>query len=42
VIPALKETIAELREILATLEKPDQEHAQRWLGEAKALRDTLK
>lgn len=41
VIPALKETIAELREILATLEKPDQELAQRWLIEAKALRDTL-
>lgn len=42
VIPALKETIAELREILATLEKPDQELAQHWLAEAKALRDTLK
>lgn len=42
VIPALRETIAELREILATLEKPDQELAQRWLSEAKALRDTLK
>jgi len=42
VIPALKETIAELCEILATLEKPDQELAQRWLADAKALRDTLK
>lgn len=42
VIPALRETIAEMREILATLEKPDQELAQRWLAEAKALRDTLK
>ena len=42
VIPALRETIAELREILATLEKPDQELAQHWLAEAKALRDTLK
>ena len=42
IIPALKETIAELREILATLEKPDQELAQHWLAEAKALRDTLR
>lgn len=42
VIPALKQTIGELREILATLEKPDQELAQRWLADAKALRDTLK
>ena len=42
VIPALKETISELREILATLEKPDQELAQRWLADAKELRDTLK
>lgn len=41
VIPALRETIAEMREILATLERPDQELAQRWLAEAKALRDTL-
>ncbi|QTN32822.1 prephenate dehydrogenase/arogenate dehydrogenase family protein [Akkermansiaceae bacterium] len=42
VIPAVKETIAGLREILATLEKPDQELAQQWLAEAKALRDTLR
>lgn len=42
VIPALRETIAELCEILATLEMPDQELAQRWLADAKALRDTLK
>ncbi len=41
VIPALTETIAELREILASLERPDQEQAHRWLAEAKTLRDTL-
>ncbi len=41
IIPALRETIGELREILATLEKPDQELARHWLGQAKALRDTL-
>lgn len=42
IIPSLRETIAELREILATLEKPDQELACEWLAEAKTLRDTLK
>lgn len=41
VIPALKETMAGLREILATLESPDQEGTQRWLSKAKQLRDTL-
>jgi len=42
IIPALRETIAGLREILATLEKPDQELAREWLADAKILRDTLK
>lgn len=41
VIPALHETIAELREILASLESPGQELVQRWLSGAKELRDTL-
>lgn len=41
IIPVLKETISELREILATLEKSDQEMARQWLGDAKSLRDTL-
>lgn len=41
IIPALHETIADLREILATLEKPDQELVREWLTDAKALRDTL-
>lgn len=42
VIPALRETIDELREILASLESPDQELVHRWLSGAKELRDTLK
>ncbi|MGJ8634270.1 MAG: prephenate dehydrogenase [Luteolibacter sp.] len=41
IIPLLKETIDELRDILATLEKPDQELACTWLSGAKQLRDTL-
>lgn len=41
IIPALRETIAGLRDILATLEKPDQELARQWLASAKQLRDTL-
>ncbi len=41
VLPVLRETIAELREILATLEKPDQQAAHQWLAKAKTLRDTL-
>ena len=41
IIPALQETIVNLREILATLEKPDQEGARNWLADAKRLRDTL-
>lgn len=41
IIPALRETIKELREILATLEKPDQEMTRQWLSGAKTLRDTL-
>ena len=41
VIPAIHETIAGLRDILASLEKPDQEHARQWLARAKDLRDTL-
>ncbi|MDP4623886.1 MAG: prephenate dehydrogenase/arogenate dehydrogenase family protein [Akkermansiaceae bacterium] len=41
IIPALHETIAELREILASLESPDQELVHRWLSGAKELRDTL-
>ncbi|MBC7979138.1 MAG: prephenate dehydrogenase/arogenate dehydrogenase family protein [Armatimonadetes bacterium] len=42
IIPALRETIDQLREILATLEQPDQEQTRRWLADAKALRDTLR
>lgn len=41
IIPVLQETIAGLREILAMLEKSDQELAVKWLGEAKTLRDSL-
>ncbi len=41
VIPAIQETIAGLRDILASLEKPDQELACQWLARAKELRDTL-
>ncbi|MFD2255666.1 prephenate dehydrogenase [Luteolibacter algae] len=41
IIPAIEETISELREILATLQKPDQELTHQWLREAKQLRDTL-
>lgn len=41
VIPAIHETIAGLRDILASLEKPDQESACQWLTSAKELRDTL-
>ncbi|MEP2776824.1 MAG: prephenate dehydrogenase/arogenate dehydrogenase family protein [Luteolibacter sp.] len=41
VIPALRETLTELREILASLESPDQELVHRWLSGAKELRDTL-
>ena len=41
VIPAIHETIAALRDILASLEKPDQESACQWLTCAKELRDTL-
>lgn len=41
VIPAIHETIAALRDILASLEKPDQELACQWLARAKDLRDTL-
>lgn len=41
IIPALRETIDELREILASLERPDQELVHRWLSNAKTLRDTL-
>ena len=41
VIPAIHETIAGLRDILASLEKPDQELARQWLTRAKELRDTL-
>ncbi len=41
VIPAIRETIAGLRDILASLEKPDQESARHWLARAKELRDTL-
>ena len=40
-VPALRETIDQLLEILASLEKADQERAQQWLAHAKALRDTL-
>ena len=41
VIPALQETIGELREILASLESRDQELVHHWLSSAKELRDTL-
>ena len=41
IIPAIHETIDSLRDILATLEKPDQELACQWLTRAKELRDTL-
>lgn len=41
VIPAIHETIAGLRDILASLEKPDQELVRKWLASAKELRDTL-
>ena len=41
IIPLLKETVSELRDILATLEKPDQELAHTWLSGAKKLRDSL-
>jgi len=41
IIPAIHETIAALRDILASLEKPDQESACQWLTCAKELRDTL-
>ena len=41
VIPAIQETIAGLRDILASLEKPDQELACQWLARAKELRDTI-
>lgn len=40
-VPAIHETIAALRDILASLEKPDQELARQWLARAKDLRDTL-
>ena len=41
VIPAIHETIAGLRDILASLEKADQESTRQWLVRAKELRDTL-
>ena len=37
----LRETIADLSEILATLENADQEHARQWLATAKKRRDPL-
>ena len=37
----LHETIADLREILASLESADQEHARQWLTIAKQRRDPL-
>jgi prephenate dehydrogenase len=37
----LRETLADLREILASLESADQEQARRWLASAKKLRDQL-
>lgn len=40
-IGPLRETIADLREILASLENGDQEKARTWLAAAKRLRDTL-
>lgn len=41
IIPTLRKTIAELREILASLESHDQELVHHWLSEAKKLRDSL-
>ena len=40
-IGPLRETIADLREILASLESGDQEHARQWLATAKQRRDPL-
>ncbi len=40
-IGPLQETIADLREILASLENGDQEHARQWLDTAKRRRDPL-
>ena len=37
----LRETIADLQEILAALERADQEHTERWLVTAKQHRDPL-
>jgi prephenate dehydrogenase len=37
----LRQTIDELREILASLENADHEAARQWLTTAKSLRDTL-
>ena len=37
----LHETIADLREILASLENADQEQARHWLATAKQRRDLL-
>lgn len=41
IIPTIHQSIAHLRELLATLEKPDQNLTQQWLLTAKRLRDTL-
>ncbi|MBK1882460.1 prephenate dehydrogenase/arogenate dehydrogenase family protein [Luteolibacter pohnpeiensis] len=41
IIGPLRETIDDLREILATLEAAELETAQRWLSTAKQQRDTL-
>ncbi|TAG10550.1 MAG: prephenate dehydrogenase/arogenate dehydrogenase family protein [Verrucomicrobia bacterium] len=40
-IPMLEESIADLREILASLENAEHENVQRWLAEAKQQRDPL-
>ena len=37
----LQETIADLREILASLESGNQEQARQWLATAKQRRDPL-
>jgi prephenate dehydrogenase len=37
----LHETIADLKEILASLENANQEHARQWLNTAKQRRDSL-
>lgn len=41
IVPPLRETIEELREMLALLESGDHENVRRWLAAAKSCRDAL-